>query len=235
VINKNSILAVIPARGGSKRLPHKNILYLQDKPLIAWSIEAGLKSKYVDEVMVTTDDEEIAQIATKYGARVPFLRPKELATDTATTFAAIKHTIEFYQNNFLKVFNYILLLQPTSPLRSQQDIDRALELLEEKSGDAVISVCETEHSPLWANTLPKDLSMSNFLKEETKNKRSQDLDKYYRLNGAIYIYKTKKLLEEETFFLKDNIFAYIMPQESSIDIDTLLDFKICEAILNNRL
>jgi len=213
-----SFLAIIPARGGSKRLPRKNILDLNGKPLIAYSIEAGLNSKYIDKVIVTSDDDEILNISKKFGADT-IKRPDELASDTATTFDAIKHTIEN-----TKKYDYIVLLQPTSPLRTSKHIDEAIELLESKQADAVISVCEMEHSPLWANTLPENLDMSKFLKDEIKNKRSQDLATYYRLNGAIYICKTEKLLEEEGFFIKDKIFAYKMSKDSSIDIDEEIDF-----------
>jgi len=220
-----TFLAIIPARGGSKRLPRKNILDLNGKPLIAYTIEAGLKSKYLDKVIVSSDDEEILSISKRYGA-LTIKRPDELATDTATTFDAIKHTI-----NNTDRYDYIVLLQPTSPLRNEKHIDEAIELLETKNADAVVSVCEMEHSPLWSNALDDSLSMSGFLKDEVLNKRSQDLEKHYRLNGAIYICKTDKLLEEKSFFLKDNIFAYIMDRKSSIDIDEEIDFKIAKFLL----
>jgi CMP-N,N'-diacetyllegionaminic acid synthase len=215
-----TFLAIIPARGGSKRLPRKNILDLVGKPLIAWSIEAGLNSKYVDKVVVTSDDDEILNISKKFGAET-IKRPDDLASDTATTFDAIKHTIEN-----LPQYDYIVLLQPTSPLRNEKHIDEAIQLLEAKKADAIVSVSEMDHSPLWSNTLPEDGNMNNFLRDEVLNKRSQDLEKYYRLNGAIYICNTENLLEEKSFFLKENIFAYVMERKDSIDIDKLIDFKI---------
>ncbi len=221
-----TFLAIIPARGGSKRLPRKNVLDLSGKPLIAHTIEAGLKSNYVDKVVVSSDDEEILKISKKFGAET-IKRPDNLANDTATTFDAIKHTID---NNIDK-YNYIVLLQPTSPLRNEKHIDEAIELLEIKNADAIISVCEMEHSPLWSNTLPQDGSMKGFLRDEVLNKRSQDLEKYYRLNGAIYICKTDKLLENKNFLLKDNIFSYVMDRKNSVDIDEEIDFKITETIL----
>lgn len=217
---EKSFLAIIPARGGSKRLPRKNVLDLAGKPLIAWSIEASLESKYIDQVIVTSDDEEILEISKQFGA-VTIKRPEELASDTATTFDAIKHTIDNMEK-----YDYVVLLQPTSPLRNFKYIDEAIELLEFKNADAVVSVCEMDHSPLWSNTLPDDGNMSSFIREEIKNKRSQDLEKYYRLNGAIYICKTDKLLDEKSFMLKDNIFAYKMDRKSSIDIDEEIDFLI---------
>lgn len=220
-----TFLAIIPARGGSKRLPRKNILDLCGKPLISWSIEAALKSKYISKVVVSSDDEEILNISSNFGADI-IKRPYELANDTATTFDAIKHTI-----NNLEKYDYIVLLQPTSPLRNEKHIDEAIELLEEKQADAIVSVCEMDHSPLWSNTLPKDGNMRGFLREEILNKRSQDLEKYYRLNGAIYICKTDKLLENKSFFLKDNIFAYIMDRKSSIDIDEEIDFLFAQRVI----
>ncbi|WP_026808000.1 cytidylyltransferase domain-containing protein [Aliarcobacter lanthieri] len=219
-----TFLAIVPARGGSKRLPRKNILDLCGKPLIAHTIEAGLKSNYIDKLVVSSDDNEILEISRKFGAET-IKRPDELASDVATTFDAIKHTIE----NFEK-YDYVVLLQPTSPLRNEKHIDEAIELLEIKNADAIISVCEMDHSPLWSNTLPQDGSMKGFLRDEVLNKRSQDLEKYYRLNGAIYICKTEKLLENKSFLLRNNIFSYIMDRESSIDIDEEIDFKIAEVI-----
>ena len=220
-----TFLAIIPARGGSKRLPRKNILDLCGKPLISWSIEAALKSKYISKVVVSSDDEEILNISSNFGADI-IKRPYELANDTATTFDTVKHTIDNFEN-----YDYIVLLQPTSPLRNVKHIDEAIELLEEKQADAIVSVSEMDHSPLWSNILPEDGNMRGFLREEILNKRSQDLEKYYRLNGAVYICKTDKLLENKSFFLKDNIFAYIMDRKSSIDIDEEIDFLFAQRVI----
>ena len=220
-----TFLAIIPARGGSKRLPRKNVLDLAGKPLIAWSIEAGLNSSFIDKVIVTSDDEDILKISKKHGAGI-ISRPDELANDTATTFDAIKHTIKSLNEKY----EYIILLQPTSPLRDEKHIDEAIELLENKNADAVISVCEMNHSPLWSNRLPENLDMSSFIKKEVKNKRSQDLEKYYRLNGAIYICKTDRLLREKTFFIDNNIYAYIMDKKLSVDIDEKIDFELAKII-----
>ena len=217
-------LAVIPARGGSKRLPHKNLLDLCGKPLIAWSIEAGLQSKYIDKVLVSSDNKKILDIATKFKTGI-IKRPKRLASDTATTFDVLKHAIDN-----LESYDYIVLLQPTTPLRNDRHIDEAIELLEKKNAHAIISVCEMDHSPLWSNTLKSDQAMNEFLKEDILNKRSQDLEKYYRLNGAIYICKINKFFKEREFFLKENVYAYIMDRESSIDIDEDIDLKIANTL-----
>lgn len=222
MFKNKTFLAIIPARGGSKRLPRKNILDLNGKPLLTWSIEAGLKSKYIDKVIVTSDDDEILEVSKKIGADI-IKRPKALANDTATTFDAIKHTIENIEK-----YDYIILLQPTSPLRTQKHIDEAIEELFVKNANAVVSVCEMEHSPLWSNTLPKDNSLSNFIQTQIKNQRSQDLETYFRLNGAIYICSIKHLLSEKTFFIKNNIFAYKMSRENSIDIDEKIDFELAK-------
>lgn len=223
-----TFLAVITARGGSKRLPRKNILSLGGRPLISWSITAGLSSLYIDKLIVSSDDNEILDISKKYNCDT-IKRPKHLASDSATSFDVIKHTVEN-----TKKYDYIVLLQPTSPLRTSKHIDEAIKLLISKKADAVISVCEMDHSPLWSNTLSKDLSMDGFLRDEVLNKRSQDLEKYFRINGAIYICKTDKLLEEKTFFIKNNIFAYKMDRKSSVDIDEEIDFDLANILIDKE-
>ena len=219
--NSKTFLAIIPARGGSKRLPRKNILDLDGKPLITYTIEAALKSKYIDNVIVTSDDGEILKIAEKNKVNT-ILRPDSLSSDTASTFDAVEHTI---MNSCIE-YDYIVLLQPTSPLRTAIHIDEAIELLEKKGADSVVSVCEMEHSPLWSNKLDNTLSLEGFLKDEVINKRSQDLETYFRLNGALYICKRERLLNEKSFFFKNNIFAYKMSVETSIDIDNKIDFEM---------
>ena len=223
-----TFLAIIPARGGSKRLPRKNVLTLNGKPLIVWSIEAGLQSKYIDKVVVTSDDEEILEISKKFRAET-IRRPDELASDTATTFDAIKHTVDN-----LKKYDYVVLLQPTSPLRNEKHVDEAIELLETKKSDAIVSVCEMEHSPLWANILPNNKSMDNFMRDDIREKRSQDLDKYYRLNGAIYICKVDRLLQEKSIFIKNDIYAYEMGEDVSVDIDKRIDFDWAEFLMSRE-
>jgi len=226
MFNEKTFLAIIPARGGSKRLPRKNVLDLAGKPLIAWSIEEGLKSKYIDKIIVTSDDDEILDIAKKFGSDT-IKRPDELASDTATSFDAVKHAIDNVDE-----YDYVLLLQPTSPLRTSQHIDEAIELLMSRNANAIISVTEMDHSPLWSNILPDDRSMEGFLQDEVLHKRSQDLPTYYRLNGSIYICKTERLLTEESFFIKDDVYSYIMDRESSVDIDEAIDFKLAELFIN---
>jgi CMP-N,N'-diacetyllegionaminic acid synthase len=228
MLKEKSFLGIIPARGGSKRLPKKNILNLNGKPLIAWTIEAGLQSKYIDKVIVTSDDDEILDVSKKYNSDT-IKRPNELATDTSTTFDAIKHTIENIEN-----YDFIVLLQPTSPLRNSKHLDQAIELLEHKKANSIISVCKMEHNPLWSNTLPPDQNMDGFLKDNIIGQRSQDLNQYYRLNGAIYIVKTAELLKQKTLFIKNSVFAYEMDILDSIDIDEALDFEFAEFIVKKK-
>jgi len=233
MIDKKKLLAVIPARGGSKRLPRKNILDLGGKPLISWTIEAALGVKYIDRVIVSTDDKEIADISKKYGADVPFMRPDELATDKAISTDVVLSLLRQLEKND-EYYDYVILLQPTSPLRSCEDIEGAIEQLIDKNNNAVVSVCKSEHSPLWMNLLPEDKSMVNFIDDSLQDTRSEDLPSYYRLNGAVYLIKTNTLLNTKypTFYPNENISAYIMPSNRSIDIDNIDDFNMAEMLLD---
>lgn len=232
MIGKYSVTALIPARGGSKRLPRKNVKLLGNKPLIAWSIEAAKASKYIDRVVVSTDDKEIKQVSEQYGAEVPFLRPEHLSDDRASSFDVIKHAIVFLgldQTNEL-----IVLLQPTSPLRLVSELDTALEFFIAKNAKGIVSVSETEYSPMWTNTLPENGCMSDFIRPEVQGKRSQDLPTFFRLNGSIYIYETLALLEQAKIFFDENVYGFETPLETAVDIDTGLDFLITETIMKNR-
>ena len=229
----NKILAIIPARGGSKRLPGKNLLSLDRKPLIAWTIEAALKSEFIDEVIVSTDDLAIVETAREYGASVPFIRPSELAGDASRSIDVVLHALQFMRSEG-KEFDQVILLQPTSPLRDSGDIDEGIRHYFKRQADSVIGVCEVEHNPIWSNTLPEDGSMASFIPEGYNNARSQDLPLYYRINGAFYMANTETLIREETFFFNHNIYAFVMSQEHSVDIDTELDFILATSILKLR-
>lgn len=222
------ILSLIPARGGSKGLPRKNILPFSGKPLIAWTIEQAKKSKYIDRIIVSTEDNQIAEISEQYGAEVPFTRPKILATDKAKGLNVVLHAIDWLENNNEK-YKILLLLQPTSPLRTSKDIDVAIKLLFSKKAQAVISVCKAEHHPYWSNILPKDGCMKNFIRHEILNKNRQELPIFYRLNGAVYLAYCDYLKKNKGFW-GDETYAYIMPIERSIDIDTKVDFRLAEII-----
>lgn len=234
-LNNKKILAIIPARAGSKRLPGKNSKILCGKPLVQWTIEAALQCPLITDVLVSTDSQEIFDIAKQSGAQVPFLRPPEIANDTATAIDVVKHTLGYLAQQ-QKVYDYIVWLQPTSPLRSTKNIIEAINKLEEKSALGVISVCECDHSPLWSNTLDDSERMEHFLTDFLKsNPRSQSLPAYYRLNGAIYIAQVDELVRQGTFFLEDKLYAYVMDSEASVDIDHRLDFKLAELLLTEAL
>lgn len=232
MFDNKKIYAIIPARKGSKRLPNKNQLALSGKPLIAWTIEAAKESKFIDEIIISTDDEHIMKIAEQYGIPTPFKRPKTLSEDGSKTIDVLLHAINYFN---IKETNktVTLLLQPTSPLRNHSDIDNSIEMLDKKT-KAIVSVCETEHPPLWSNTLPTNLSMRSFLSKEILNKRSQDLPTYYRLNGAVYVAETDYLVKNYGFFGPQTK-AYIMPIKRSVDIDTELDFLFTEVILKYNM
>jgi CMP-N-acetylneuraminic acid synthetase len=233
MINGSLVLGLIPARANSKRLPGKNTKLLAGKPLIQWSIEAGRSCAHIDVVCVSTDDDKIAKISLELEADVPFIRPDELANDMALTVDVVRHAIEFYRSKNID-FGYVVLLQPTSPLRTAVHVTKAIELFIEKKADAVISVCKMEHSPLWSNLIPEDGSLRSFIRDDVKNVRSQDLSDYYRLNGAIYIVNVDRLLEQNSLFLTDNIFSYKMAVTESVDIDEGSDFTYADFLMRRR-
>ncbi len=221
-------IAIIPARGGSKGIKNKNIVLLRGKPLIAYTIEAAKESRIFDEILVSTDSTEIARVATKYGANVPFMRPTELSTDSASSIDVIVHTLSYFIENGT-YFDYFVLLQPTSPLRTSSDIINAAQLVFEKDANSVVSVCEAEHTTFLINTLPEDLSLFKFI-DKSMIKPRQELPKCYRINGAIYIAKVDYFLENRNFY-GEKSFAYIMPRERSVDIDDYIDLKLAEVLL----
>lgn len=226
-------IAIIPARSGSKGLKDKNIKELNGKPLMAYTIEAALESKQFETVMVSTDSEEYAKIARKYGAEVPFLRSEKTSSDEAGSWDVILEVLENYAE-LGKMYDTVCLLQPTSPLRKVDDIINSYKILEEKKADAITSVCEVDHSPLWTMTLPSDRSMKEFRKDKKINVPRQKLDTFYRLNGAVYIRKIK-YQNAEIDILDQNEYAYIMPKNSSVDIDTLDDFEYAEFLIKKEV
>lgn len=230
--DSNRILALIPARGGSKGLPEKNIKRFFGKQLIAWTIDEAKKSKYIDKIVVSTENKEIAIISKKLGAEIPFIRPAELATDSAKGIDVAIHTMEWFEKNNEK-FDYLILLQPTSPLRIVEDIDVALEFLFQNNYKSVASVCLTDHHPWWSNTLPDDLNMKNFIRNEIKNISRQELPLFYRINGAVYAARWD-YIKRIKGFIGDETYAYIMPVERSIDIDTEIDFITAETIVKKK-
>ena len=221
-------IAIIPARCGSKGLKDKNIKLLCGKPLMAYTIEAALRSGCFDEVMVSTDSEEYAVIARSFGAKVPFLRSKATSSDTASSWDMVEEVLQCYREREME-FESFCLLQPTSPLRDDEDIREAYRLYEEKASFAVVSVCEAEHSPLWCGHLPEDREFTDFIDRDSMAQR-QTGGKFYRLNGAIYIVDRDRFKEDRYLYQKGS-YAYVMDQTRSIDIDTEMDFRIAEMLM----
>jgi CMP-N-acetylneuraminic acid synthetase len=223
------MLAIIPARGGSKGVPRKNVRELCGKPLIVWTIESAKVSTNIDMVVVSTDDEEIAEISRKAGAEVPFMRPAKLARDDSLAIDTYIYTIERLNNEFGFRYESFVTLQPTTPLRSVYDIDKSIKLFEDKQADSVISGRLLEHPAEWVYQLGSEGQILSSMDDDSRMNRQQG-EKYYLPNGAVLILQYKMLKETRTYF-SARTYSYIMPAERSIDIDTELDFRIAELIL----
>lgn len=219
-------IAIIPARSGSKGLKDKNIKEFHGKPLIAYTIEAALKSGKYDCVHVSTDSEEYAFIAREYGADVPFLRGEELSSDHASSWDVLRNVVEKYQE-MGETFDTVSLLQPTSPLRDEMDIISAFDVFEKKSADAVVGICELDHSIEICNTIDEDGCMNGFF-DTNRSGRRQDMGTYYRINGAFYVQKTEGLMRRENLY-GPKCYAYVMSKLHSIDIDDEYDFFLAKA------
>jgi CMP-N-acetylneuraminic acid synthetase len=228
------ILAVIPARGGSKRIKNKNILPLAGKPLLNWTIEAGLASKYIDKVIVSSDSDKICEVALNAGAETPFIRPNELASDHSSSTEVVFHAVDFLSSKN-EHFDICILLQPTSPLRFAIHIDEAIESFDALNAKAIISVTKVKHPVEWINELGESGEMDEFFVDNALSKRSQDFTKKFIVNGAIYIFDMPSFLNEKSYFFKKGCFAYIMNSLDSIDIDKHDDFKLAEILLSNKL
>lgn len=227
LLMKENNLAIITARSGSKGLKDKNIKLLNGKPLIWYSINAAKEAEVFSEIMVSTDSEKYAEVAKECGASVPFLRSRENSADSSSSWDTVKEVLNRYRE-MNREFDTICLLQPTSPLRTGQDIADAYQLFDRKNATTIMGVCEAEHSPLWENLLDDSLSMDHF-SETDKGDLRQQLDTYYRVNGAIFIVRADYDINNSNMYF--NSFAYIMPRERSIDIDTELDFMLAEFML----
>jgi N-acylneuraminate cytidylyltransferase len=213
------VLGLIAARGGSKGLPRKNILIAAKKPLIAWTIAAAIESNMIDRVILSSDDDEIIQVAKDWGCEVPFIRPAELARDTSRSMDVVLHALDQVHG-----FEYIVLLQPTSPLRTARDIDAAFDFMRNHNAPACVSVTEVDQSPYWMYQLNADDRLIKIVEPIHEVIRRQDLPPVYTLNGAIYIAKIDWLLESRSFVGPKTV-AYQMPKARSIDIDDALDFQ----------
>jgi CMP-N,N'-diacetyllegionaminic acid synthase len=220
------LIAIITARGGSKGLPRKNVLPFCGKPLIAHTIEAAQNSSAIDRIIVSTDDAEIAAVAREFGAEVPFMRPAELASDTASSRDVILHALLFLEAEGWPV-DAFCLLQPTSPLRTAADIDAAFKIFREKTADSVLSITPYDHPVQWAVEMQDNGTLRP--REKTNAERRQELVEYYRPNGAVYMFRTNFFKDSMGYF-GPNSYGCIMPPERSVDIDTRLDFVVAEAI-----
>ncbi len=226
------VLALIPARGGSKGVLHKNSRVVFGKPLIAWTIQAAKAAGFLDRIIVSTDDRQIAALSRDCGVEVPFMRPASLSADTSGAIEVAMHALSWLHEHESKEYKWLVYLQPTSPLRTGADIVAAFETLRICGGKAVVSVCRAEHHPYWMNTLAQDFSMRDFKKPEAQASR-QEMPVFYRINGAIYISETG-YLKEQGDFIGPQTYAHIMPQERSLDIDTELDLQISGYLLSKR-
>lgn len=227
-----TLLAIIPARGGSKGVPRKNIKLLAGKPLIAWTIEAAHACADVSRVIVTTEDEEIAAVAKEWGADVPFMRPAALAQDDTPGMSPILHTLQWLTEHEAYHPDWVMVLQATSPLRTNEDIAGAIALT--KAGaPSVVSVTEASPHPYLMKQIGEDGTLQTFVTPpKTDDHRRQAFPAVYALNGAIYLSRCESVLKHETFLLPDTQ-AYIMPPERSIDIDTPWDFHLADLIIQH--
>jgi CMP-N,N'-diacetyllegionaminic acid synthase len=229
-----NILYLIPARSGSKGLPGKNLRMMCGKPLITWSIETALACKEKGRVIVSTDDQEIADVALKAGAEVPFLRPAELAADKSPTMDMIRHLLNWMKENG-GTPDYVVLLEPTSPLRDPQDISNAFQQLKnENKAESIVGVAKTESShPAFLVTLENDF-IQPFGKKEVKVLRRQDIGDVYFFEGSLYISETESLLRNGSFYHEKTL-GYVMPKWKSYEIDELSDFIAIESLMQAKL
>jgi N-acylneuraminate cytidylyltransferase len=230
MIQKKSVLAIIPARGGSKGVPRKNIRLLAGKPLIAWTIEEAKKSKYIDRLILSSEDEEIISVAKKWGCEVPFVRPAELAKDETPGIEPVLHAMKALDEKY----DYVVLLQATSPMRLVDDIDGCIETCASSNAPSCVSVTEVSEHPYWMYRINKADCLVPFIQQEEEIQRRQDLPDVYILNGAVYIAETNWLAQSRSF-LTESTKAFVMPQGRSLDIDNDIDFKLCEVLINSEI
>ena len=232
---KHKTIAVVPARAGSKGLPGKNLKLLLGKPLICWTIELALSSKNIDLVMVSTDSKEIADLSLKHGAEVPFIRPDILATDTATSFSVVEHALNFYSTEKNEDYDFVALLEPTSPIREIDDIDNMINRLTEfsKDKDAIISLGEASENPAHMKIFNDDGSIIPYNINDSNDLRRQDQKKIYFPYGGAYICKVETLRKEKSFYPKRTI-GYTIEKYQNYEVDSLYDFLCVESILKNK-
>jgi N-acylneuraminate cytidylyltransferase len=229
MIHEKSILAVIPARGGSKGLPRKNIRILAGKPLIAWTIEEAKKSKYIDRLILSSEDTEIISVAQQWGCDAPFVRPQELATDETPGVEPILHAIDALSEKY----DYVVMLQPTSPLRIAEDIDGCIEMCVNSTAPVCVSMTKPEKSPEWMYRVADTGSTVPVTNLGYTSSRRQELQSSFVLSGAVYVAETAWLKQHRTF-ISEEMIAFRMPPDRSKDVDTDLDLEFCEFLLRKR-
>lgn len=227
MINGRTVLGIIPARGGSKGVPQKNLRHLAGKPLVAWTIEEATKSKYVDRIILSSENQEVIKIAREWGCEVPFIRPRELASDDTPGIEPVIHAI----GTIPEKYDYVCLLQPTSPLREAVDIDSCIENCVLNDAPSCVSVVEAAEHPYWMYRISPRQALVSLFPDRNVTRR-QDLPKVYALNGAVYVAKTEIILEEKTF-LSEGTIGYVMKRGNSLDIDEEIDFVLAELLLKD--
>ena len=224
------ILGIIPARGGSKGVPGKNLRIVQGKPLVGRAVETALGSRYIDKLILSSEDAEIIDTAKKFGCNVPFIRPKELAADESVTNDVILHAMK----SMTEKYDIIVCLQVTSPLVTSDDIDGTIRMCAENDIPSCVSVCEVDKSPFWMFTMPEGIILKPLMGDAYLTKRRQDLPKTFIPNGAVFVAQWDWFLETKTFYSSKTA-GYVMPRSRSLDIDTENDFKLLEFIMKNGL
>ena len=234
MIDGKSVLAIIPARGGSKGLPGKNIRPMCGKPLIGWSIDKAKKCRYLDTILVTTDHQKIADIAQDFGAHVPFLRPAEFATDQSSTYDVIRHSLAYMKDAECKEFDYIVLLEPTSPLREDDDISQMLELIVSRQDefDSIISIGEVTEHPSIMKRLVGD-GIEPYYSSLAQTTRRQDNPAAYFPFGVAYIAKTSSLLKENTFYTRRSMY-FLIKRYQNYEIDDIYQFLCTESVMKHE-
>ncbi len=230
------VLFVITARGGSKGVPRKNIRIVGSLPLIAYKIISAKKCNVEKRVIVSTDDEEIASVSIKYGAEVPFMRPDFLASDTASSVDVIEHAMQWVKENDTQKYDYVCMLEPSSPFASYKDFDSAFELIERSNADTLLGMKEVEVNKVFIHSLDSNNKLSNFYNaiKELKSIRRQDQEKEYTMNGCMYIAKWD-YFEKHKLFHSENSVPYIMPEENSIEVDSMYNYKLACFVVENSM